>query len=213
MTHPVELVALIVASYLLGSIPFGMIVARRHGVDIFKSGSGNPGATNVWRAAGTGAGFLVFFLDVGKGLVPAVAARFVEPNQEIWLLVGLVAVLGHSFSPFVSFRGGKGVSTALGAALGAAPWVALSAFGVFCLVAATCRYVSLASTLAVISTILFIYLIPGQSKLMIPVFAALSLFVVWRHRANYARLVRGEEPKFRFKNGKRKEDEPDKDDR
>lgn len=193
------LTGLAVGSYFLGAIPFGVIVAKSQGVDIFVSGSGNPGATNVKRALGTKWGLIVFFLDVLKGLIPALVCRLVTPEQPMWLLIGLVAVLGHSFSPFVGFKGGKGVSSALGAALGATPLIALSAFALFIVVVAVSRYISLGSICAAISTSIFAAIIPGQSRWLIPIYLCLGLLVVWRHRANIQRLRNGTESKFTFK--------------
>ncbi len=199
MTQTLPLMGLVVGSYLLGAVPFGVIMAKSQGVDIFASGSGNPGATNVKRALGTKWGLIVFFLDVLKGLIPALACRFVTTEQPIWLLVGLVAVLGHSFSPFVGFKGGKGVSSALGAALGATPLVALSAFALFIVVVAVSRYISLGSICAAISISIFAAIIPGQSRWLIPIYVCLGILVVWRHRANIKRLRDGTESKFTFK--------------
>ncbi len=208
MTHPALLIGLVIASYLFGSIPIGMMVARGQGIDIFGAGSGNPGATNIWREVGPGWGLLVFALDIGKGLVPTLACRWIDPDQVVWFAVGLVAVVGHSMSPFAHFRGGKGVSTALGASLGAAPLVALPAFGVWLIVLALFRFVSLASTVAALSTIFFAIVVPGQSRMLIPLFALVSVLVILRHRANYGRILRAEEPKFRFsKNASQRSEE------
>jgi glycerol-3-phosphate acyltransferase PlsY len=199
---------LFVAAYILGSIPFGVMIARAHGVDIMKLGSGNPGATNVKRVLGSRAGYSVFVLDVLKGLLPGLAARVAFQNpvgpfdaQIVWLLVGFAAVLGHCLSPFLGFRGGKGVATSLGAGFAAAPLVALAAFAVFIVVATVTHYVSLASLLAIASTIAWTILF-HQSPQLIPAFVVLTLVAVIRHKANIQRLLAGQEAKSYFRDRK-----------
>ena len=192
-------------AYLLGAIPFGVLVARAKGVDILKVGSGNIGATNVNRVLGKGPGIAVWVLDVLKSLVPTLIARSLltvplgglDPQTQ-WFLVGLAAVIGHCASPFLGFRGGKGISTALGAIIGTAPLVALLCFGLFALVLWTTRYMAIASTIGVSSVVLFILLVPGNTRQLIPIFVLLALFVAYRHRANFKRLREGTEPKFGF---------------
>ena len=190
------LILLFVGSYLLGSIPFGVLVAKSRGVDIMSVGSGNIGATNVVRVLGKGPGYLVFFLDMLKGLIPALIARWLFPdNQEYWFFAGMFAVIGHSLSPFLKFKGGKGISTALGMTLGSSPVVALIALGIFLAILLGTGYVSLASIFAVVSTtpmsILF------RDSLWVTIgFAALSVFVIYRHKANIIRLRNGTESKF-----------------
>jgi len=131
----VHLLLLYIGSYLCGAIPFGVVFAKLKGVDLLKVGSGNIGATNVGRALGVKFALLVFALDVAKAAGPAIAARFVVttalhgvPAQMFWFLAGLMAVFGHCVSPFLRFKGGKGVSTALGMVIGAAPAVAAWCF-------------------------------------------------------------------------------------
>lgn len=210
------LVGLFVAAYLLGAIPFAVLVTRAKGIDIFKVGSGNPGATNVARALGKKWAALVFLLDVLKGAIPAFASRafITEPvgpldAQAVWFAVGAAAIAGHCLSPFLGFRGGKGIATALGAGLGAAPAVALSAFALFLLVFAICRYISLASIVAVVAAVALGAMLPSQSRQLLPVLFLLAAFVVYRHRANIGRLLRGEEPKFSFGEKKAAERPPE----
>lgn len=203
---------LLVAAYVLGAIPFGVLVARAKGVDILKVGSGNIGATNVNRVLGKGPGIAVWILDVLKSLVPTLVARFLlttplaglDPQTQ-WFLVGLAAVVGHCASPFLGFKGGKGISTALGAIIGTAPLVALLCFALFAFVLWTTRYMAIASTVGVSSVVLFILLVPGNTRQLIPIFVLLSLFVAYRHRANFERLRNGTEPKFGFGKGKPKD--------
>jgi len=194
----VQLALLLLGSYLLGGIPFGVLVARAHGVDIMAIGSGNTGATNVIRALGKGPGLFVFLLDLLKGLVPAVAARVMFPErQELWFLAGAMAVIGHSLSPFLKFKGGKGISTALGMALGSSPLVALVAFVVFAILLGTIGYMSFASMVAVALTIP-LTLIFRDSPWVTAGFALLAVFVIYRHRSNIERLRKGTEPKFKL---------------
>lgn len=193
-------------AYLLGGIPFGVIVTRAKGVDIFKVGSGNPGATNVSRAVGKPLGALVFILDVFKGVIPTLVARATIHHdfkgvhaQAWWFVVGLAAVLGHCYSPFLRFRGGKGIATSLGVGLGASPVVAASAFGVFLVAFAFTKFVSIASILAAISGPIFGWVFPNQAWELILVYGLLAVFIIVKHRANIARLVKGTEPKFELK--------------
>jgi glycerol-3-phosphate acyltransferase PlsY len=191
-------VLLFLAAYLLGGIPVGVLFARAQGIDLRKIGSGNIGATNVIRALGPRVGTIVFLLDVLKGLIPSVAARWVAPgHQEIWLYAGFFAVAGHCASPFLRFRGGKGISTALGGVLGAAPLTALSAFVLFAILLFIIRYMSLASIIGTASANIwgFVY---GDALPVRVGFAVMTLFLVWRHKANIKRLMDGTEPKFSF---------------
>lgn len=196
-------VLLLLIAYFVGAIPFGVIIARIGGIDILREGSGNPGATNVWRVKGWKYGLPVFLLDVLKGAGPGVAARYLitEPvgpihPQLAWFLVGLAAVVGHSLSPFIGFKGGKGIATSLGAGLAAAPVISLLAFGTFIVLFLVTGIVSLASILAIASTLVWIFVIPGQSLQLLPIFVALTAFIIYRHRANIERLRNGTESRF-----------------
>jgi acyl phosphate:glycerol-3-phosphate acyltransferase len=193
------LVALFLGAYLLGAIPFGVLIARAKGVDIRSVGSGNIGATNVIRALGTGPGVLVFVLDVLKGLVPALVARWIAPErQDIWFYAGMAAVVGHSLSPFLRFKGGKGIATALGGVLGSAPLTALSCFAVFTVLLVTPRYMSLASLIAVGTGTFWGYVYKDALAVRVG-YVLLELFVIYRHLPNIRRLLNGTEPKFSFK--------------
>ncbi len=189
----------LISAYLIGSVPFGYLVARTRGIDITKVGSGNIGATNVSRALGKGWALAVFLLDVGKGLGPALAGAALVPDQSraFALAMGLAAVLGHTASPFLRFKGGKGVATSLGALLGSAPLVGASALGAFLLVGGLSRFVSLASIGAALSLVP-LGLAFGEPAAVVAAYGALALFVLWRHRANIRRLREGTEPKFRL---------------
>lgn len=193
--------ALILGAYLVGAIPFGVLIARAKGVDIFKVGSGNIGATNVKRALGLSAALLVFALDILKGAIPTLTALIVTNSHEWALGAGIAAIAGHCLSPFLGFKGGKGISTALGVALASSWPVALSAFGVFCLILAITRYVSLSSLIAVPSALVFSW-IYGEPHVLLIFYGVLTLFVLFRHRANISRLRNGTESKFEFKSKK-----------
>ena len=200
-----KLIFLYVGSYLCGGIPFGVLFARRKGIDLMKFGSGNIGATNVKRALGSKVAMLVFALDVGKAAVPCLVARLVVthplhtvPAQVFWFAAGLIAVLGHCVSPFLGFKGGKGVSTALGMVIGSAPLVASASFSLFLVLLVATRYMSLASMIAVGSATLFGWFFPAQARELVPLYALLTVFVAYRHRNNIWRLMKGTEPKFSF---------------
>ena len=185
--------------YLLGSLPFGFWVARAHGVDIFKVGSGNPGATNVKRTLGAKAGNTVLALDVAKGaiatawpLLPMVAA----PAATTLALIGVVgAVLGHSFSIFTRFRGGKGVATAAGGLLVLAPVACAIAAATWVGALYVFRYVSLASILAATAAITASWLLPHHVASSVIV-SLLAGFVIVRHHENIKRLLSGTENKW-----------------
>ena len=203
-----------VAGYLLGSVPCGYLVARAHGVDIFKVGSGNPGATNVKRVLGAKAGHTVLVFDLLKGAVAAGwfrlswlvrpgnlfhAADFspVDSDSSLWLgLIGVVAaVLGHSFSIFTRFRGGKGVATAAGGLVVLVPIACLVGAVVWLLAFYSTRYVSLGSILAAVAVPAASWILGNPLPLNI-VATALGLFVIFRHRANIRRLLKGTENRF-----------------
>lgn len=196
--------------YLLGALPFGYVVARAHGVDIFKEGSGNPGATNVKRvlgekfgAKGKRAGNFVFVLDALKGAVAAGWPMFTAlatPDARLLGLIGVIAaVLGHSFSVFTKFKGGKGVATAAGGLIVLMPIACSVGAVVWVLTFLFTRYVSLGSVLAavVVPAVSWYRWSQGDHPLAFSVVAsALGLFVIVRHRANIKRLLAGTEPRF-----------------
>ena len=190
-----------VVGYLLGSLPFGYIVARAKGVNIFEVGSGNPGATNVRRVLGHGAGNIVLFFDVAKGAVATGWPLEITYMQELsdrgvpmqCALAGLIgAMLGHSFSCFTKFRGGKGVATGGGGYLVLFPLGTLIALAVFGVALALSRYVSLASMFAGLTLPVAAYFL-HQSPLLIGLSVGVAVFVIVRHRANISRLLAGTE--------------------
>ena len=192
-------VSAVFAGYLIGSLPFGYWVARAHGVDIMKVGSGNPGATNVKRAVGGAAGNAVFLLDFLKGVV-AVSWVWLLPENGVnpvhLSLLGLVgAILGHSFSIFLGFKGGKGVATTIGGMVTLMPVSALIAIGVWLILFLLTRYVSLAS-IGMVVALPVSHLILAGPDLLLGFAALVAVFIVVRHRANIQRLIEGREHRF-----------------
>lgn len=208
-------VLLIVVSYLLGSVPFGLLIARAHGIDLRTVGSGNIGATNVSRALGRTWAYVCFVLDVLKGLTPMLLARWLgvvsdQPQTGelfFWLLAGCAAVCGHIFPIYLKFKGGKGVATSLGVVLGLWPYFTLCGAAVFAVWAACVliwRYVSLASILAAVSfpavfIILTVFFEDWRFSQLWPlliVAVLMPILVVARHVENIKRLLEGSEHKI-----------------
>jgi glycerol-3-phosphate acyltransferase PlsY len=191
--------AFVVAGYLSGSLPWGYWLVRIfRGEDIRTKGSGNVGATNVWRVYGARLGLPAAILDVAKGFVPAFAATVVV-GHGTGVLAGAAAMLGHARPIFLRFqRGGKMVATAGGAFLGVAPLVGAAAAGVWILVFAITRYASLASITSAISLPFWAWLF-GYPWPVIAFGGAAGLGVVFLHRANIARLWRGEETRLELR--------------
>jgi glycerol-3-phosphate acyltransferase PlsY len=192
----VQTAAFVLAGYLCGSLTFGYWLVRifRH-EDIRTKGSGNVGATNVWRVYGPQLGLPAAFLDVAKGFVPAFAATVVV-GHGIGVLAGAAAMLGHARPIFLRFqRGGKMVATAGGAFLGVAPLVGAAGAGVWILVFALTRYASVASIVSAASLPVWAWLF-GYPWPVIAFGGAAGIGVVFLHRANIARLWRGEETRL-----------------
>src|SRR5579862_5375400 len=148
MTHTLMISGLLLGSYLLGSLPFGLWIARKFkGVDIRTLGSGNIGATNVWRTCGPVTGSVVFALDVLKGFLPPLIGAGLHLNSGWQILAALLAILGHNYSLWLGGKGGKGIATSLGALLGIAPSVGLTAFALFGLEVVLLGWISLGSIL------------------------------------------------------------------
>jgi len=209
----------VIGAYLLGSIPFGLLIAKAHGKDLRSIGSGNIGATNVSRALGRRWAYVCFVLDVLKGLVPMLAALplirpLSAPSQTqkvlllwLWLAIGCAAILGHIFPVYVKFKGGKGVATSFGVALGLWPYYTICAsfaVAVWVVVVLIWRYVSLASIAGAVTfpavLILAVVLMPAWDlstlwPLLITA-AAIPLMVIVRHRENIKRLLAGTESKI-----------------
>lgn len=211
MTPVQMLLILLPVSYLIGAIPFGLIVGLSKGIDIRKSGSGNIGASNVGRLLGKKYFRIVFALDLGKGLLPALAAGFVvhfqatDPTLELlWLIVAYAAMVGHMFSIFLGFKGGKGVATAAGILLGIFPYFTIPVvvgLTLWYVIFKITRYISVASIIGSSSLPVF-YIIIGliarwpvfgrQLPLLIAAIL-MALMIVVKHRGNIARLMAGTE--------------------
>ena len=193
-----------VAAYVLGSIPFGVLVTKLYGGgDVRAVGSGNIGATNVARAAGPLAGVLTLLFDVAKGAASVwVAARFSNESAAWMTIAGVAALIGHCFPVWLGFRGGKGVATAAGVFGVLCPFALLGALVLFIVVFTFWRYVSLASISAAAAMPLLVYFLwaPGHAPPLVVTSGALAaaMLIVFKHDANIQRLVQREEPKFSF---------------
>jgi len=186
------LIALLAFAYLCGAIPTGVLLARRHGVDPRDVGSGNIGATNVARAAGVTAGVLTLIGDAAKGLLPILITKQAGFGDAAVALTGLAAFLGHLYSCFLQFRGGKGVATALGVLLGLAPGAMTIVLPSFLAALAASRYVSLASIVAAAVTPL-VLVVMDYERATIVVATMISALIIVRHRDNIRRLRFGTE--------------------
>jgi acyl phosphate:glycerol-3-phosphate acyltransferase len=185
----------LVGAYLLGSIPFSYIVARRRGVDVRRVGSGNVGATNVMRSVGRGAGLLAFVLDFVKGAAATLLALSVQPRGALPALAAATAVLGHMYPVWLRFRGGKGVATGAGAFLPIVPLPTAAALAAFGLALAATRYVSVGSLVGCATLAVLAFVCDGPSAVAFSA-TATALLVLWKHRANLARLAQGTESRI-----------------
>jgi glycerol-3-phosphate acyltransferase PlsY len=200
-------------SYLIGAIPTGYLLGRMKGVDIRTLGSGNIGATNVWRCLGKGWGILTFALDFLKGYLPAFLFPIIIQHCAAGmplvhlsldrlvqsLLFGCLAVSGHNWPVFLRFRGGKGIATGTGALLGFAPVAMLIGIISWLLVFLVTRYVSLASMAAALIIAVSSWWLYAENMLVPAALSVMTIIVVWRHNANIKRLVNGTENRFEFK--------------
>ena len=202
---------ILLAAYLLGSIPVGVLLTHLSGAgDLQKSGSGNIGATNVARVAGPLAGILTLVLDTAKGAAAVILAERYANGSALWLtLAGLAALVGHCFPVWLRFKGGKGVATALGVFLVLSPQAALGALFLFVLVVGYWKYVSLGSVSAAAAMPLLIYFLwaPRHAPPIVVTLGTLAIaaLVIMKHGANIRRLVGGEEPKLSLSRGREPE--------
>lgn len=205
--NPVGLLPYAVAgavSYLLGAVPFGLLVARGRGVDIRKVGSGNIGATNVFRSVSRSLGILTFALDVAKGYVPAglfpLAVKRLGldcDGDTLAVVCGLLAVAGHNWPVYLGFKGGKGIATSAGALLGFAPVATGIGLGTWVVVFGLTRYVSVGSMAACVVVAGASWWTCRNRGILIPVVLTLLCAVaIWRHRGNIRRLLDGTEHRF-----------------
>lgn len=190
-------------AYLLGSIPFGYLLVRIfRKQDIRATGSGNIGATNVVRSGAKGLGILTLLLDLLKAFAAVKVAQYLAPGapgspSDLAVAAGIAAILGHIFPVWLGFKGGKGVASALGVFLALAPIAALSSLGVFIVIFAITRYVSLASIVAAVMLPVFCLLwMPDRSPVFVGGVIFLALLVIAKHHANISRLMQGTENRF-----------------
>ena len=192
----VSILLITIIGYFLGAISFAVIIARSKGVDIFKEGSGNPGATNVKRILGKKWGYTVFALDALKGFTAARLPLMFYDDDRLAVIGLIAAILGHSFSVFLKFRGGKGVATTIGGLLALMCPVVLIGLFVWLIIFYTKKIVALASIFFAVSLPLSAYFIYGTEEPRFYLSAVLALFIVARHRSNIIRIFSGNENKF-----------------
>ncbi|HXE96894.1 MAG TPA: glycerol-3-phosphate 1-O-acyltransferase PlsY [Dongiaceae bacterium] len=186
----------LVAAYMVGSIPTGLLLGKAYGIDVRKEGSGNIGATNLYRTVGRKVGIITLIGDCLKGLLPVVLVKFSALPPEFAVWVGLAAFCGHVFSVFLKFKGGKGVATALGVFLALAPFAVAVAIALFAGFMLIWRYVSLGSIFAAAAMPLVVY-IQGGSRALLTATVIISLIIIARHHENIRRLLSGTESKFK----------------
>lgn len=196
----IPLAVALVASYLIGAFPTSYLGGRlARGIDLRQHGSGNLGATNVWRVLGPAVAVPVALVDIAKGFLPVVlvAPMTGRAGLGVGLACGFAAVVGHVYSVFVGFRGGKGVATSAGVVLGIVPWALLGALGVFIVVVAASGFVSLGSIVAAWSLVALAWLLHPELRPLVPALALLAAGITWLHRENIRRLAAGTEHRFR----------------
>ena len=194
----VSTIPVVLVSYLLGSFPTGYLAGKMRGVDIRAVGSGNIGATNVFRTLGKTAGITVLAIDALKGFI---ACRFVPglleaaPSENMKIAAGVAAILGHNYTCWLRFKGGKGIATSAGVLLGWLPWGLAIVLGVWLVVFAISRYVSLASIVAALALPAAAWLTDGSLR-MIGIATLVGALAIYKHRANIRRLLDGTEHRF-----------------
>lgn len=195
------------AAFLFGSVPWSWIIGRARGRDIRESGSGNTGATNLFRTCGMGAGISGLVLDTMKGAVPVLAASRgipgIAPPAGEWTVAvsAICAVLGHVFSPWLGFRGGKGVATTLGVLLILSPLSVLTGLAVFTIMLFATRFVSLGSITAAVAIVPSVFIFNPDSLPVQLIVCLVAALILARHRSNMVKLLRGEENRFHFRVG------------
>ena len=202
-------ILVVLVAYLLGSIPTGFLVAKARGIDIRSMGSGNIGATNVYRTLGKTAGGFVFLADAAKGwlavfVVAKLVAVWMYPAARLlahdWFAIcaGVAAILGHNYTCWLYFKGGKGIATSAGVLVALVPWPLLIILGIWIVVLALTRYVSLASISASFALPFAAWLV-GESTAKTLVTAALAALAIYKHKANIQRLLKGTENRISVK--------------
>ncbi len=205
-----SLILVIITGYLLGSLPFSFWLGKFKGVDLRKVGSGNVGATNLARTVGAGWGVIGFAMDLGKGLIAVILAGHIcnlfktsaLSLSILKILGGISSIIGHNWSMWINFKGGKGVATSAGVFLGLAPISLLLSIGVWVVVFILFGYVSLASIISSISLPLWMWSgIGGKVALPIIIFSCIvSILIIIRHRSNIVRLIKGKKIEFGRRN-------------
>lgn len=200
----IKILLFAVLAYFMGSLPNGVVIGKRvKGIDIRDHGSGNSGATNAYRVLGPKYGIMVLIADVLKGFIPVMLADMAGIRGIALILIGIVAIVGHSLSLFLNFKGGKGVATSLGVFLYLVPQVMLVVVAAFILVVYTTRYISLASIVGAALLPILTLFMPIREGIDRPSIFIISLlmglFVIYRHRSNITRLLNGTENKFKVK--------------
>jgi len=195
----------LVGAYLVGGIPFGFIIGKLRGVDVRTVGSKNIGATNVFRTVGKSWGLIAFALDVAKGLVPVLLAKHYAAGHAVALslplLVGILCVVGHMLTPYMKFKGGKGVATAFGMLIGLIPGMVGVAFAIFAVVFACSHWISLGSCTAAsfLAVAIWFPILGAAGAADIPqcvLVTLIALFIIFKHRANLKRIADGTENKI-----------------
>ncbi|HEV2694854.1 MAG TPA: glycerol-3-phosphate 1-O-acyltransferase PlsY [Verrucomicrobiae bacterium] len=207
-------IAIAVGAYLFGSVPFGFLVAKAKGIDIRSVGSGNIGATNAMRVLGKPAGIFVLFMDALKGylacaVLPPLIFNLLAPHYygpsaffqneplelqtRITVLAGICAVLGHNYTCWLKFKGGKGIATTAGVYLALAPWAVLVALIVFILALLLTKYVSVGSISAAVALPITVWIMTPHNLLLCIVTTALGALAIYKHKSNIQRLMAGTE--------------------
>jgi glycerol-3-phosphate acyltransferase PlsY len=205
----IEFVAVVIGSYLIGSIPSGLIIGKLRRVDIREYGSGNIGTTNVLRTLGARYGALVLIADVFKGVIAVLLARYIIGSPMSEMAAGFAAVAGHDWSVFLKFKGGRGVATSLGGILPMAMWAPLAAVAgvvIFIALIALTRYVSLASIMGSLSAVVAMAVFMGMDRVpweyLVYIVVVVAL-IIFQHRDNISRLLSGTESKLGQKGERR----------
>ncbi len=192
----------IMGAYLIGGIPFGFLIGKMRGVDVRTVGSKNIGATNVFRTVGKKWGLIAFACDVLKGFAPTLLASSLIPHpSSLPLCVGVACVVGHMLTPYMKFKGGKGVATAFGMMLGLIPALVGTAFLVFAIVFACSHFISLGSCVssAFLAVAIWFPILGTRGADDLPqciLVTLIALFIIWKHRSNIGRLIHGNENKI-----------------
>lgn len=198
-----EYLFIIIASYLVGSIPIGLIIGKMLGIDLREHGSKNIGATNAYRTLGARTAFWVFLGDVAKGVAGVYIGQYIGEGSLAQLLGGLAAITGHNWSVYIGFKGGRGVATSLGVIAVIAPLATLIVFAVWFVIVYFTRYVSLASIAAAVLAPILMWFLDEKTEFILFTLAA-AIFIIVRHRPNIERLLKGEETKIKAGGSKNK---------